>query len=40
MLQNTIVRPFEMKNLPLAVDVVVPLWSPPVGDDEFKRFDV
>lgn len=29
-----------MKNLPLIVDVVVPLWSPPVGDAAFKRFNV
>ena len=32
--------PFNMKNLPLVVDVVLPLWAPPVGDDEFKRFNV
>lgn len=33
-------EPFEMKNLPLIVDVVEPLWYPPVGDDIFKRFNV
>ena len=31
---------FDIKNLPLVVDVVVPLWSPPIGDKEFKRFNV
>ena len=29
-----------MKNIPLLLDVLVPLWSPPVGDDAFKRFNV
>ena len=29
-----------MKNIPYVVDVVVPMWSPPVGDSEFRRFDV
>lgn len=33
-------KTFDMKNLPLVVDVVVPLWSPPIGDSEFKRFNV
>ncbi|MBP3742178.1 MAG: hypothetical protein J6J00_04265 [Treponema sp.] len=33
-------EPFNMKNLPLVVDVVVPLWSPPLGDEKFKRFNV
>ena len=33
-------QPFEMKNLPLIVDVVEPLWYPPVGDKTFKRFNV
>lgn len=33
-------QPFSMQNLPLVVDVVVPLWSPPVGDAAFKRFNV
>ena len=32
--------PFSMQQLPLVVDVVVPLWSPPVGDAAFKRFNV
>ena len=29
-----------MKNIPLLLDVLVPLWSPPVGDSTFKRFNV
>ena len=31
---------FEMKNIPLVVDVVEPLWCPPIGDRAFKRFNV
>ena len=38
--ENVRLEPFDMKNLPLVLDVVVPLWSPPVGDAEFKRFNV
>ena len=34
------IAPFDMKNIPYVVDVVVPMWSPPVGDSEFRRFDV
>ena len=37
---KTSIQPFEMKNLPLIVDVVEPLWCPPVGDKNFKRFNV
>lgn len=29
-----------MKNIPQILEVVVPLWSPPVGDADFKRFNV
>ena len=29
-----------MKNIPHILDVVVPLWSPPTGDPDFKRFNV
>ena len=29
-----------MKNIPHILEVVVPLWSPPVGDADFKRFNV
>ena len=38
--ENLRLESFEMKNLPLVVDVVEPLWYPPVGDDVFKRFNV
>ena len=38
--QSFKVLPFEMKNIPQILDVVVPMWSPPVGDAEFKRFNV
>ncbi len=34
------IQKFNMKNIPLLLDVVAPMWSPPVGDDEFKRFAV
>ncbi len=40
MIGNARLKPFEMKNIPLVLDVVTPLWSPSAGDDEFKRFDV
>ena len=33
-------EPFNLENLPLVVDIVEPLWFPPVGDKEFKRFNV
>ena len=36
----TKILPFEMKNIPYILDVVVPLWSPPIGDECFKRFNV
>ena len=37
---NSKILPFEMKNIPQILDVVVPLWSPPAWDDEFRRFNV
>ena len=40
MTDNTRLEPFNRNNLPLIVDVVAPLWCPPVGNDEFKRFNV
>ncbi|MBR6216595.1 MAG: hypothetical protein IKQ84_09310 [Spirochaetaceae bacterium] len=40
MTDNTKIQPFNMKNIPLLLDVLVPLWSPPVGDGTFKRFNV
>ena len=39
-MDNMRLEPFKMQNLPLVVDVVEPLWFPPVGDKEFKRFNV
>ena len=40
MTDNIHLEPFKIENLPLVVDVVAPLWFPPVGNDEFKRFNV
>ena len=40
MTNNAHLEPFKIENLPLVVDVVAPLWFPPVGNDEFKRFNV
>ncbi len=37
---TTKIQPFDMNNIPLFLDVLVPLWSPPFGDAEFKRFNV
>lgn len=34
------IQRFDMKNIPLILDVVTPLWSPPIGSDKFKRFSV
>ena len=39
-MQNKTIKPFDMKNLPLILDVVVPLWSPPVGNEEYKCLNV
>ena len=38
--QSDTIQPFEMKNIPLILDVVVPMWSPPQEDMEFRRFYV
>ncbi len=40
MLGKTNIKIFEIQNLPLIVDVVAPLWCPPIGTAEFKRFNV
>ena len=37
---NYEIQPFDMKNIPLMLDVVVPMWSPPVEDMDFRRFYV
>jgi STE24 endopeptidase len=38
--QSDTIQPFEMNNIPLILDVVVPMWSPPQEDMEFRRFYV
>lgn len=38
--QNYKIQPFEMKNIPQILEVVVPMWSPPVEDMAFRRFYV
>ena len=38
--ENYEIQPFEMKNIPLMLEVVVPMWSPPVEDMNFRRFYV
>ena len=40
MSDNMKLESFNFENLPLIVDIVEPLWFPPVGDKEFKRFNV
>ena len=34
------IEAFDMKNIPSLLDVVTPLWSPSIGDQTFKRFNV
>ena len=38
--QNYEIQPFDMKNIPLMLEVVVPMWSPPTWDMAFRRFYV
>ncbi len=38
--ENFEIQPFDMKNIPLMLEVVVPMWSPPVEDMNFRRFYV
>ena len=38
--QSYKVQPFEMKNIPLILDVVLPMWSPPLEDIASRRFYV
>ncbi len=40
MLHNTNIQSFTMNNLPLIIERVAPLWSPPIGDERFKKFSV
>ncbi len=37
---NLILKPFDFQNLSFLLDVVVSLWSPSLGDEFFKRFNV
>ena len=34
------IQTFDLKHIPLVVDVVLPLWSPPYEDVDFRRFYV
>ncbi|MDD5928967.1 MAG: GNAT family N-acetyltransferase [Spirochaetales bacterium] len=34
------IQPFEMKNIPLILDVVVPMWSMPTWEENYKQFAV
>ena len=38
--EKFVIQPFDMKNIPLMLEVVVPMWSPPVEDMGFRRFYV
>ena len=38
--KNFTIQPFEIKNIPLIVDVVLPMWSSPKDDMDFRRFYV
>ena len=38
--ENFEIQSFDMKNIPLMLEVVVPMWSPPVEDMGFRRFYV
>lgn len=40
MSQNYEIQPFDMKNIPLMLEVVVPMWSPPLEKMSFRRFYV
>jgi len=38
--ENFEIQPFNMKNIPLMLEVVVPMWSPPDWNMDFRRFYV
>ena len=38
--ENFTIQPFEIKNIPLIVDVVIPMWSSPKDAMDFRRFYV
>ena len=38
--ENFLIQPFDMNNIPLMLEVVVPMWSSPDWDMDFRRFYV
>lgn len=40
LLENFEIQPFDMKNIPLMLEVVLPMWSPQKWDINFRRFYV
>ncbi len=38
--QNYKIQPFEIKNIPFILDVVLPMWSPPMENMTFRRLYV
>ena len=38
--ENFEIQPFDMKNIPLMLEVVLPMWSPQKWDMAFRRFYV
>ena len=38
--ENFLIQPFDMKNIPLMLEVVLPMWSPQKWDINFRRFYV
>ena len=38
--ENFEIQPFDMKNIPLMLEVVLPMWSPQKWDMDFRRFYV
>lgn len=38
--KNFSIQPFDMKNIPLMLEVVLPMWSPQEWDINFRRFYV
>ena len=40
LLENFEIQPFDMKNIPLMLEVVLPMWSPQKWDMAFRRFYV
>lgn len=40
LVENFSIQPFDMKNIPLMLEVVLPMWSPQEWDINFRRFYV